>query len=743
MIRCPILPKVSFMLKRLIKQYRLFFDSTTYPGNRALTVALLVFVLLILIGLFPAQLYRNWLLSSQKSQVIANLAPYGNAMTTSMNQRFALLEGLRAFTQAYLPEPPSKTEFDAFASGLYATSPGIRNFSIAPDGIQLHVYPLKGNENVPGHNLLEDERPNVRADINRTIDTRQIILSGPYSLRQGGLGIIARQAIFYQDKFWGLTVIVLDVPPILQETGIDAEITTIEMAIRDSNNNTFFGDERIFSSDPIIYEIQLPEGRWTLGAIPRGGWEAANWPAQLIFNISGLTIIILITGLVYLTVNRQKQLELLVKLRTQEIWAINQTLKIELAERKQIENALRQSERENKDLLIQEREQRLIAETLREVTLALSSQTGLTAVLDQILIQANYLVPYSTANITLLEDNQVKMVRWQGHKYAHNESVITNIFQQFEKFPLSAKQLETGLPVLLPDTKEEPHWVYTPETAWIRSHLSIPISHKGEILGLLQLDSEIVNHFSPVHLEWLQPLTNAAAIVIENAHLYEQAVHNANTKTTLLQEVNHRVKNNLATIIGILYAEQRYIPADGKDYYREITANLINRVQGLSAVHNLLSASEWTPLPLKDLSKQIVRAILQTVSSARQVFTNIPDSPIHVTAKQAHYLAQIITELTTNSVKHAHPQNSNPILISVTSSCPPETNMVTLVYRDNGPGYSPEMLPRPKEYKSMGMELIHHLILNNLQGDYTLKNDNGAVITITFQQNPDVQPPAV
>ena len=65
------------------------------------------------------------------------------------------------------------------------------------------IVPLKGNEKVPGHNLLEDERPNVRADVQRTIQTREIAISGPYPLRQGGLGIIARQAVFYQDEFWG------------------------------------------------------------------------------------------------------------------------------------------------------------------------------------------------------------------------------------------------------------------------------------------------------------------------------------------------------------------------------------------------------------------------------------------------------------------------------------------------------------------------------------------------------------
>lgn len=52
------------------------------------------------------------------------------------------------------------------------------------------------------------------------MDTREIALSGPYSLTQGGLGLVARNPIFLTDEngkesFWGFSVIILDLPEAL------------------------------------------------------------------------------------------------------------------------------------------------------------------------------------------------------------------------------------------------------------------------------------------------------------------------------------------------------------------------------------------------------------------------------------------------------------------------------------------------------------------------------------------------
>ena len=112
------------------------------------------------------------------------------------------------------------------------------------------------------------------------------------------------------------------------------------------------------------------------------------------------------------------------------------------------------------------------------------------------------------------------------------------------------------------------------------------------MIGTLQVMDTQVDRFSPADLTIIEPLAAAAAIAIENARLYEQAQRDAETKSILLREVNHRVTNNLTAIIGLLYTEQRHSPTEVRTAYQSILKDLIGRVQSLATVHSLLSRSE-------------------------------------------------------------------------------------------------------------------------------------------------------
>lgn len=148
-------------------------------------------ILLLCLGIL-SDWYEKELKLKTEAYMMAQLSAYSHNLMSAINDRFSLMAGLKAFVKINQSERIKWNEFNLFASGLYAGAEGIRNFSIAPEGIQGYVYPLSGNEKAIGHNLIEDPRPQVRIDIQRTIKSQQIALSGPYELRQGGLGLIAR-----------------------------------------------------------------------------------------------------------------------------------------------------------------------------------------------------------------------------------------------------------------------------------------------------------------------------------------------------------------------------------------------------------------------------------------------------------------------------------------------------------------------------------------------------------------------
>jgi sigma-B regulation protein RsbU (phosphoserine phosphatase) len=75
-------------------------------------------------------------------------------------------------------------------------------------------------------------------------------------------------------------------------------------------------------------------------------------------------------------------------------------------------------------------------------------------------------------------------------------------------------------PVLVQDVTSDPRYLMVnPET---RSELSIPMMHKGKVIGVLDLESPQLNYFTEEHVQTLSILASNLAVALENARLYEQ-----------------------------------------------------------------------------------------------------------------------------------------------------------------------------------------------------------------------------
>lgn len=292
-------------------------DTLRSPHSRSLVTALAVLALLLLAWWRASLGYQALLLSEAKAQAAVRASLRGNALSLAIEQRFALLQGLHAYVQAEATAPDMSAKFEIFAAELYKapSARGVRNITLAPDGIVCCVYPLEGNEAVIGYTPLEDPRPQIRKDVDRALTSGEIILSGPIEFVQGGLGLIARQAIYVPSRngqtrdYWGLTSLTVDLATLLDEVDLDVQTDiTLDYALRDSAGAVFFGDQAVFAQDPVIHLIALPEGAWELAGVPDGGWRAAVQRPLRIFQFAGLIIAALVSGLAYLSTRRQTEL---------------------------------------------------------------------------------------------------------------------------------------------------------------------------------------------------------------------------------------------------------------------------------------------------------------------------------------------------------------------------------------------------------------------------------------------------
>jgi two-component sensor histidine kinase len=225
-----------------------------------------------------------------------------------------------------------------------------------------------------------------------------------------------------------------------------------------------------------------------------------------------------------------------------------------------------------------------------------------------------------------------------------------------------------------------------------------------------------------------------AAIAIKNAGLLEQVRQDAAIKTTLLRDVNHRVKNNLMRLVEMVRLEREKAPAS-EPGTRAALSDLENRLHGMEVVHTMLSRSQWRPLSLGDLVTQIVTAALSGSPTGQQIDLAVkaPAEPLWVVPEQAAAVALIINELATNSVKHAfrnRDQGHLEVRLQVESEAPGR-RLVRLEYRDDGPGWPEAVLRGACQH--VGLHLIQTHVRSPLRGEMTLRNDGGAVVDLSFK----------
>jgi PAS domain S-box-containing protein len=209
----------------------------------------------------------------------------------------------------------------------------------------------------------------------------------------------------------------------------------------------------------------------------------------------------------------------------------------------------------------------------------------------------------------------------------------------------------------------------------------------------------------------------------------EQLQKYVKTQSELLREVNHRVKNNLASILSMLHIEQEKALKDNQTDYHNLLTDLASRINGLSTVHSMLSANNWEPVKLADLFRQIIQSAFQGMQKEYEPKINIEADNVFVASAHAQHLTLVINELTTNSLKHARKKNQD-LIISVKIS--KNESMVTCLYCDNGPGFPNQFLQGDMSQANIGLDLIVGIVEQNLEGEVNLINDNGAKSEISF-----------
>lgn len=193
---------------------------------------------------------------------------------------------------------------------------------------------------------------------------------------------------------------------------------------------------------------------------------------------------------------------------------------------------------EQKKVEAAEREQRILAEALRDTAAAFNSMMDLEEVLDRILENAGRVVALDAVEILLLESGVARIVRSKGYDPRVTTMLTDRRFQVAALYDLR-QAMETGHWFIIPDTHTFPDWDRIPEASWIRSHLVVPIQTQGKFIGYLTGESATPGFFTSAHATRLQAFADQAALALENARLVTETRHRIRELSALNRVTMH------------------------------------------------------------------------------------------------------------------------------------------------------------------------------------------------------------
>ncbi len=163
----------------------------------------------------------------------------------------------------------------------------------------------------------------------------------------------------------------------------------------------------------------------------------------------------------------------------------------------------------------------------------------------------------------------------------------------------------------------------------VRSYMAVAVeSRNGSRHGSLLFGHAKPNMFTEEHEQIIQGLVAMGAVALDNANLFEEAsreieerkqVEDALRKAleqhqTLLDELNHRVKNTLATVQSIALQTRNSINITDQPDYDAFYDAFESRLLSLSRAHNLLVTGSWLGVSLEDAIRAAIEPILKDMS---------------------------------------------------------------------------------------------------------------------------------
>ena len=181
----------------------------------------------------------------------------------------------------------------------------IKVHEIAKDGIVSQIYPMEGNEDVIGLNMIENPERKKEARLAR--DSGEYTIAGPFELLQGGNGVLLFDPVYRTDdkgckKFWGFSILVIDWQKFIKKMDLDQlENAGYHYQIwkkgTDDEKIVIAQCDNLQETDTLEVACTVPNDTWYFEIVPENGWVTMT---QKLWGLLISVLIAFIVMIIYL-----------------------------------------------------------------------------------------------------------------------------------------------------------------------------------------------------------------------------------------------------------------------------------------------------------------------------------------------------------------------------------------------------------------------------------------------------------
>ncbi len=254
----------------------------------------------------------------------------------------------------------------------------------------------------------------------------------------------------------------------------------------------------------------------------------------------------------------------------------------------------------------------------------------------------------------------------------------------------------------------------------VKTFICIPVLIRNQVTGIIQLYYENLYVYSNEEAKYLSTLARHAAIAIEDTRLIG--------RSAFLQESHHRIKNNLQSIVGLIYLQKVFVKNNPGISIDDALDSIISRVKSIASVHNLLSKDKLGRSIIN--AKEIIEAVIDLINTDPNIIIQLDLDDILIPYNKATSIALIINELVINCIKHAF-LNMNSGVIDI--KCKRNDELIYLAVSDNGRGL-PEHF-NLKQGESLGLTILQGIVTSDLGGTINFVGKDGTTVEVNVPNN--------